>query len=736
MALVGSTNEQKIWNYLKAKGLNHYGIAGLMGNLYAESALNPQNLQNTYEKKLGYTDAAYTQAVDNGTYTNFVRDSAGYGLAQWTYWSRKQNLLNFAKSVGKSIGDLEMQLDFMWKELSEGYANSVLAVLRTATSVLQASNAVLLKYERPADQSTTVQNKRASYGQKYFNKYAGTTSSDDTTVNNDGKYTKGIAVKLSANFTSDEFDCNGKGCCSETLVDAKLVEYLQKIRDHFGVAVTINSGYRCEKHNAAVGGASKSKHKYGQAADIVVKGVAPLKVAQYAESLGILGIGQYSNFVHIDTRTTKFYWYGSNEEPRSTFGKYVDETKPDVKDETPSSSGNVSTGGNGKMKYNKNNKPLVCMQTQSTCYKGTRKMTVKGVLWHSTGANNPWLKRYVQPSDNASDRAKWLELLGKNQYNNDWNHITRQAGLNCWIGKLADGTITTVQTMPWDYRPWGCGSGSKGSCNSGWIQFEICEDNLNDKNYFNKVYQEACEITAYLCDMYNLDPHGYQTLNGVKVPVILCHQDSYKLGLGGNHGDVYHWFRKYGKDMDDVRNDVAALMKGSGSATTTPETPSIPSTPTTPETPSTSTVKKNDVVKIASNATYYSGKAVPAWVKNKTWVVKEVSGNRAVIDKSADGKNSINSPINTKFLTVVTASGGSTTTAPSTPAVFVPYLVKVTTGNLNIRKGAGTNYGIVGSIKNKGIYTIVAEATGKGATKWLKLKSGAGWIASDYTKKV
>lgn len=743
MALIGSNNEEKIWNYLYAKIGNAYGVAGLVGNIFAESGLKPNNLQNTGNTKLGMTDEEYTKAVDNGTYTKeqFIHDGFGFSLAQWTYWSRKKAFYEYVKSKNKSVGDLETSLEFLWKELSEGYANSVLAVLRTATSVLQASNAVLLKYERPADQSTTVQNKRASYGQKYFNKYAGNTSSDNTTVNNDGKYTKGVAVKLSANFTSDEFDCNGKGCCSETLVDAKLVEYLQKIRDHFGVAVTINSGYRCEKHNAAVGGASKSKHKYGQAADIVVKGVAPLKVAQYAESLGILGIGQYPNFVHIDTRTTKFYWYGSNEEARSTFGKYVDETNTDTNENAENTSGNVSTGGNGTMKYNKNNKPLVCMQTQSTCYKGTRKMTVKGILWHSTGANNPWLKRYVQPSDNASDRAKWLELLGKNQYNNDWNHINRQAGLNCWIGKLADGTITTVQTMPWDYRPWGCGSGSKGSCNSGWIQFEICEDNLSDKNYFNKVYQEACEITAYLCDMYNLDPHGYQTLNGVKVPVILCHQDSYKLGLGGNHGDVYHWFRKYGKDMNDVRDDVAALMKGSGSTTTTPETPSTPSTPTTPtvpETPSVSKVKKNDVVKIASNATYYSGKAVSAWVKSKTWVVKEVSGDRAVVDKSADGKNSINSPINVKFLTVANASSGGTTapTTPSTPAVFVPYLVRVTTDVLNIRKGAGTNYGTNGAIKNRGVYTIVAEANGKGATKWLKLKSGAGWIASDYTKKI
>ena len=119
------------------------------------------------------------------------------------------------------------------------------------------------------------------------------------------------------------------------------------------------------------------------------------------------------------------------------------------------------------MKYNSSNKPLVCMQTNSTCYKGTRTMTVLGVLWHSTGANNPTLKRYVQPSSTDPDYAKLMNLLGKNNYGNDWNHIDRQAGLNCWIGKLADGTVTTIQTMPWNYRHWGCGSGCKGSCKHG-----------------------------------------------------------------------------------------------------------------------------------------------------------------------------------------------------------------------------------------------------------------------------
>ena len=212
------------------------------------------------------------------------------------------------------------------------------------------------------------------------------------------------------------------------------------------------------------------------------------------------------------------------------------------------------------MKYSEKNPPLVCMQTQSSCYKGTGKMQIKGVLWHDTGANNSNLKRYVQPSDDAPDRAEWLKRLGKNQYNNDWNHAARKAGMNCWIGKLADGTVTTVQTMPWDYRPWGCGSGRKGSCNNGWIQFEICEDNKNDPAYLSRVYEEACEITAYLCKLYQIDPMGTAKCGDVTVPTILCHLDSYKLGLGSNHSDIYDWFKKYGKDMETVRQDVARLL--------------------------------------------------------------------------------------------------------------------------------------------------------------------------------
>lgn len=363
-----------------------------MGNLFAESGLIPTNLQNSYESKLGMNDASYTAAVDNGSYTNFTHDSAGYGLAQWTYWSRKQGLFQLCKSRGKSIGDLSTQLDFLYQELTTSYSQ-LLKILKTTSSVEEASNLVVTQFERPADQNFDTLKQRALYSQRYFNTYS------------------------------------------------------------------------TQKEEMA------------------------------------------------------------------------------------------------KMKYSNANQPLVCMMTNSTCYKQTRKMDIKGVLWHSTGANNKTIKRYVQPSENDKNCQSLIAKIGKNTSRTDWNHSSQQAGVNAWIGALADGSVAAVQTLPWNYRPWGCGSGPKGSCNTGWIQFEICEDNLSDPNYFAKVYKEACELTAYLCKTYNINPNGSVNVNGVTVPTILCHQDSYQLGLGSNHADVYHWFKKYGKDMATVRKDVTALMQ-------------------------------------------------------------------------------------------------------------------------------------------------------------------------------
>lgn len=166
MSLSWGSTEQSLYTFFKSKGLCDNGIFGLFGNLYAESAMNPKNLQNSYESKLGFTNDTYTAAVDSGAYGNFVNDAAGYGLAQWTFWSRKKAMLEYHQGKGKSIGDAATQGEFLYKELSENY-KSVLAVLKTATSIREASDVVLLQFERPADTGSSVQEKRASYGKQY-----------------------------------------------------------------------------------------------------------------------------------------------------------------------------------------------------------------------------------------------------------------------------------------------------------------------------------------------------------------------------------------------------------------------------------------------------------------------------------------------------------------------------------------------------------------------------------------
>lgn len=334
-------------------------------------------------------------------------------------------------------------------------------------------------------------------------------------------------------------------------------------------------------------------------------------------------------------------------DPPSSYGEDTD-TGSDDDSETGDTSGGSTSYTYDGLKYSDSNPPLYCQQSQSTCYKRTTKMEIKGVLWHSTGCNNPNLWRWMQPDDDAPDKDYWIDLLGKNKYGTDWNHIYREAGLNCWIGKLKDGTVTTVQGMPWDYKPWGCGSGSKGSCNNGWIQFEICEDDLSSEEYFKLAYEEACQITAYLCAKYNLDPKGTVSYKGVDVPVILDHATSHKLKLGGNHGDIGHWFPKYGKSIKTVRDDVAALLQKGANY--------VP------------TVKVNDIVTVNSGAISRDGTTVAPWITAKRWKVSETtsSDEYATLGQREDTATVVlNKSYKKQDLTVVTANG-SVTPPPNT----------------------------------------------------------------------
>lgn len=195
-----------------------------------------------------------------------------------------------------------------------------------------------------------------------------------------------------------------------------------------------------------------------------------------------------------------------------------------------------------------------CILTANDCYKAGKTIKPKGVMIHSTGANNPTLRRYVQPLKTDADYTKQLKILGKNPNGNDWNRSGLSVCVHGFIGKLADGKVASVQTLPWNHRGWHSGRGSKGSANDTHISLEICEASLTDKTYFNQVYTEAVELTAMLCKEYDFDP--------MEDGVVICHSEGHKRGVASNHADVMHWFPKHGKDMDDFRADVAAKLQG------------------------------------------------------------------------------------------------------------------------------------------------------------------------------
>ena len=204
----------------------------------------------------------------------------------------------------------------------------------------------------------------------------------------------------------------------------------------------------------------------------------------------------------------------------------------------------------------------------NACFIEGRTIEVRGIMVHSTGANNPNLRRYVGPNDGH---------LGLNQNNNHWNNYHpegrvmgphswvnnggrcrtcdgRQVAAHAFIGRLANGGIATYQTLPWDMRGWHSG----GSANDTHIGFEICEDGLTDRAYFESVYEEAVGLCVHLCTMFNLDP--------LADGVLIDHSEGGRRGIASNSADVGHWFGRHGKSMDIFRQDVSSkLCSNSGS---------------------------------------------------------------------------------------------------------------------------------------------------------------------------
>ncbi len=196
---------------------------------------------------------------------------------------------------------------------------------------------------------------------------------------------------------------------------------------------------------------------------------------------------------------------------------------------------------------------IECLHTQSDCYLGGRtSITPVGIVVHSTGANNTTIKRYSQPSSSDKNKESLLKLIGKNKYNNHWNRAGVKKSVHYFIGTISDGSVATVKALPENIAAWGVGKGKKGSYNYspiGHIQFEVCEDNLKDKVYFEKIYKEATELCADICRRY-----------GWTSSVIVSHNEAYKKGYASSHADIDHWLKKFGLTMNDFRDEVDKIL--------------------------------------------------------------------------------------------------------------------------------------------------------------------------------
>lgn len=221
-------------------------------------------------------------------------------------------------------------------------------------------------------------------------------------------YKKGSKEQLSPNFRAYEFDCNGSGCCSETKIDTELVDGLQQIRDHFGKPVNISSGYRCPVHNARTPNASPtSRHMDpADAADIFITGVAPAEIAKYAESIGFLGIGLYTDFVHLDRRTKKSFWYGHQQERRETFGgSPVQKPVENVDKSATAALPVLRTGSKGDTVF--------ALQVMLAGYGYIRGMYVTGEFAEETEtALKDYQKAFDLSADGVCGSRTWAVLLG------------------------------------------------------------------------------------------------------------------------------------------------------------------------------------------------------------------------------------------------------------------------------------------------------------------------------------
>lgn len=325
--------------------------------------------------------------------------------------------------------------------------------------------------------------------------------------------------------------------------------------------------------------------------------------------------------------------------------------------------------------------------TKNPCYTAGKKITVKGLMLHSVGCPQPRASVFI----------------------NNWNRADYD---NACVHAFIDGNDGTVyQTLPWNHRGWHCASGKNGSGNNTHIGVEMCEpaciqytggstftcsDLAAAKTVARRTYEAAVELFAMLCKEYGLNP----TSDGV----IISHAEGHKRGIASNHGDPEHLWNQLGMGytMDGFRKDVKAALRETG----------------------------EDKENAAEPENWYRVRKSWADAKSQKGAYKVLKNAKACADKN-EGYS-------------VFDWNGNVVYAPSKASESeqkkVSYRVRVGIKNLNIRKGPGTNYDKTGKYTGIGVFTIVAESEGEGATKWGLLKSYVdernGWISLDFATKL
>lgn len=329
--------------------------------------------------------------------------------------------------------------------------------------------------------------------------------------------------------------------------------------------------------------------------------------------------------------------------------------------------------------------------TKNPCYTAGKKITFKGLMLHSVDCPQPSAAVFIKNWNSESyDRA-------------------------CVHGFIDGNDGTVYQTLPWNHRGWHGG----GSSNNTHIGVEMCEpacikytggatftcsDTATAKAVAKRTYEAAVELFAYLCKEYNLDPTADE--------VIVSHAEGYKRGIASNHGDPEHLWNQLGMGytMDGFRKAVKAAI-GTESKSEQPE----------------------------SSATAYPEKLTSGYYRvRKTWSDKksQLGAYRVLANAKAKADENTGYSVFDNDGNVVYNPSSVTSETKNETSAFEPYRVRIGIANLNIRKGPGTNYDKTGHFTGVGVFTIVAEADGEGATKWGKLKSGAGWISLDYAKNI